>query len=145
MPAPTSSVVRLLKDLVAIPSVNPAGNPGTEHIGEGNLAKFVGDYLQRAGAEISYQVVEKDRPNVLARFPGPNKKARRIVFAPHLDTVSVLGMTIPPFDPVIRSGKLYGREASDTKGPMAAMLVALADWAKERNAHNVRMKSSLRD
>ena len=41
-----------------------------------------------------------------------------------LDTVSVTGMTIDPFSGEIRDGKLFGRGATDTKGPMAAMLHA---------------------
>ncbi|MCX6855997.1 MAG: M20/M25/M40 family metallo-hydrolase, partial [Verrucomicrobia bacterium] len=53
------------------------------------------------------------------------KKKPRIVFAPHTDTVSVGGMTIEPFSGEIRDGCLWGRGASDTKGPMAAMLWAL--------------------
>jgi acetylornithine deacetylase/succinyl-diaminopimelate desuccinylase-like protein len=39
-------------------------------------------------------------------------------------------MTIPPFDPAIRDGKVWGRGTTDTKGPMAAALWALRDWAK---------------
>jgi acetylornithine deacetylase len=41
-------------------------------------------------------------------------------------------MTIEPFRPVIRQGRLYGRGSCDTKGSMAAMLVALARLAHER-------------
>ena len=37
---------------------------------------------------------------------------------------------IPPFDPAIRDGKLFGRGSSDTKGPMAAALWALREWAQ---------------
>lgn len=39
-------------------------------------------------------------------------------------------MTIPPFDPAVRDGKLWGRGSTDTKGPMAAALWALRDWAQ---------------
>ena len=39
-------------------------------------------------------------------------------------------MTIDPFSGSISDGKIYGRGASDTKGPMAAML-----WGLRENAH----------
>jgi len=55
------------------------------------------------------------------RIPG-----RRIVFEAHTDTASVAGMTIPPFEPAIENGRLYGRGSCDTKGGLAAMMHALA-------------------
>jgi len=70
---------------------------------------------------VTLDPVEPGRPNVIASFK-PDKPTAHLAFAPHLDTVSVSGMTIAPFDPVIRDGKLFGRGASDTKGPMAAAL-----------------------
>ena len=36
-------------------------------------------------------------------------------------------MTIDPFSGELRDGKIWGRGASDTKGPMAAMLLALLE------------------
>jgi len=122
------SVVELLQDLVSIPSVNPQGNPGTEYTGEQALGDYVADFLRRLGAEVSLQHVEIGRPNVVASFT-PDKPAAHLAFAPHLDTVSVAGMTIQPFDPAIEEGKLYGRGATDTKGPMAAALWAVHQWA----------------
>jgi acetylornithine deacetylase/succinyl-diaminopimelate desuccinylase-like protein len=49
-------------------------------------------------------------------------------------------MTIPPFDPIVRDGKLYGRGATDTKGPMAAALWALCEWARspERRSSSIQ-------
>lgn len=129
------NVVELLQDLVAISSVNPQGIPGTDQTGELAIAEYVADFLRRSGADVSLQEVLPGRPNVVAHFTPQQPKAH-LSFAPHLDTVSVLGMTISPFDPVVRDGKLFGRGATDTKGPMAAALWALHDWAHSPERHS---------
>jgi len=119
-----SSVIELAQELVRIPSVNPDGNPGTELIGEEACAVYLRDFLASLGAEAHTEEVLPGRPNVVARFASAGGKPR-LLFAPHTDTVSVAGMTIDPFGGEVRDGKLYGRGATDTKGPMAAMLWAL--------------------
>jgi len=119
-------VVELAQALVRIPSVNPDGEPGTDRTGEQACAEFVGDFLRSLGAETGLQAVHPGRPNVVGRFACAGGKPR-LLFAPHTDTVSVAGMTIDPFGGEIREGRLYGRGASDTKGPMAAMLWALRE------------------
>ena len=123
------NVVELLQDLVAIPSVNPHGSPGTDQVGEQAMGEYVADFLRQLGADVALEEVEPGRPNVVASFQ-PEKPTAHLAFAPHLDTVSVAGMTIPPFDPAIRDGKLFGRGSTDTKGPMAAALWAVKEWAE---------------
>ena len=124
-PAP-ASVVELAQALVRIPSVNPDGDPGTDRTGEEACASFLHDFLASLGAEVRLAEVLPGRPNVVARFAATDRKPR-LLFAPHTDTVSVAGMTIDPFGGDIRDGKLYGRGATDTKGPMASMLWALRE------------------
>jgi acetylornithine deacetylase/succinyl-diaminopimelate desuccinylase-like protein len=137
----TKNVIELLQDLVAIPSVNPQGNPGTEFTGEQALGEYVANYLRTLGAEVALQHVEIGRPNVVASFT-PDKPVAHLAFAPHLDTVSVAGMSISPFDPAIREGKLFGRGSSDTKGPMAAALWAVREWAKSPARAHSRIRWS---
>ena len=43
-------------------------------------------------------------------------------------------MTIEPWTPVVRDGRIYGRGACDIKGGMTAMLAAVARLAEERPA-----------
>lgn len=129
-----SPTARLLADLIRIPSVNPGGDPGTPHINEKKLGTFVAQFLKASGARVRVDTVEPNRPNVMGVFPCAKPVRRRVLFAPHLDTVSVKGMTIDPFRPVVRKGRMYGRGACDTKGSMAAMLVALSEYARSGRA-----------
>jgi acetylornithine deacetylase/succinyl-diaminopimelate desuccinylase-like protein len=123
------SVVELLQALVRIPSVNPHGETGTgaDGIGEGKIAAWLADFLRGMGAQVELREVLPGRPNVVAHWPGDRPGKPRVLFAPHTDTVSVLGMSIDPFGAEVRDGKVWGRGASDTKGPMATMLWALRE------------------
>ena len=123
-----NSVVELLQALVQIPSVNPDGDPRVSPHGEKNMAEFVGNFLEPLGFQVTYEDCEPGRPNVIARAPGSNERPR-ILLGPHLDTVSIKGMTVDPFAAEISDGKMWGRGTSDTKGPMAAML-----WGLKENA-----------
>lgn len=122
-----SPVIQTLADLVRINSVNASYEGGP---GEGEIAQFVRQFFERRGIETWEQEVFPGRPNVLARLPGRDP-SRRIVLEAHTDTVSVKGMTIPPFDPVIRDGKMYGRGSCDTKAGLATMMHALASLKEE--------------
>ena len=125
LPHPSNAKpIELLTALVRIPSVNPDIASEESIAGEEPLAMELASWLEAAGAEVSLRQVRPGRPNVVARFPSTRSKPR-ILFAPHLDTVGVNGMTIDPFAADCRDGKLHGRGASDTKGSMAAMLSAI--------------------
>jgi acetylornithine deacetylase len=117
-----------LADLVRINSVNPNYDGG---VPESALADYVEDYFSKRGIETWRQPIYPERENVIAKIPGHNRD-RRIVFEAHMDTVSVAGMTIDPFQPDIRGGRMYGRGACDTKGGMAAMMTALASLADDQ-------------
>jgi acetylornithine deacetylase/succinyl-diaminopimelate desuccinylase-like protein len=123
-----TGVVELLQQLVRIPSVNPDNPPGTDRIGEAALGEYLKGWLEELGAGAVLEEIKPGRPNLIARF-APRDGRPRILLGPHLDTVGVGSMTIDPFGAEIRDGKLWGRGASDTKGPMAAML-----WGLKENA-----------
>lgn len=120
------SVVELLQTLIRIPSVNPHGDPGTDGTGEQRIAEWLLGFLRDCGADAEVrETSHPSRPNIVARWPADREGNPKLLFAPHTDTVSVAGMTIDPFAAEVREGKVWGRGASDTKGPMAAMLWAL--------------------
>ena len=116
--ASPNSVVELLQALVRLPSVNPFAldSASRPYLGEARCANFIAEFLQDLRAEVSLEEVEPDRPNVIGRFPSDQPGKPRVLLGPHIDTVSVDGMTIDPFAAEVRDGKLYGRGAADTKG-----------------------------
>jgi acetylornithine deacetylase/succinyl-diaminopimelate desuccinylase family protein len=115
-------VLSLLADLVAIPSANPSYDGG---VPESAVAEYVERFFFQHGIETFRQEVLPGRFNVIARMPG-RQPHRRVVLEAHMDTVSVSGMTIPPFEPKIEDGRLYGRGSCDTKAGLAAMMHAMA-------------------
>jgi len=119
---------KLLFEIIALPSVNPAFLPaGDSNAGEKNVAEFLAATAARAGLGVDFQKVFPNRSNLLARFSPAGKIKRRILLAPHLDTVNVVSEK--QFQPRKVGDKLYGRGACDTKGCVAAMLSALCEVA----------------
>jgi len=60
------------------------------------------------------------------------------VFLGHTDVVPtgpVEAWSSPPFEPVVRDGRLYGRGAADMKSGVAAMVVAIEDFVREHPDH----------
>lgn len=122
-----AAVLDLLADLVRIDSVNPLLVPGAA--GERMIAGFVADRLERAGIATRTTDVAPGRPNVHARLSGLGQ-GRTLLLNAHMDTVGVAGMSIPPFEPAVRDGRLYGRGSGDTKAGLAAMIVAVETVAR---------------
>jgi acetylornithine deacetylase/succinyl-diaminopimelate desuccinylase-like protein len=123
---------KLLCELVALPSVNPAFlPPGHAQAGEGRVAEFLAATAASAGLDVAWQKALPGRRNLIARLSPPGKVKQRILLAPHLDTVAAFSED--QFIPRLRRGRIFGRGACDTKGSVAAMLSALMVLA-ERGA-----------
>ena len=118
--------VRLLRDLVAVDSVNPSLVPGAA--GEGAIADLIARELRGIGLAVELQEVRPGRPNVIGVLDG-RAPGRSVMFCGHIDTVGVEGME-RPFDPVIKDGRLFGRGSQDMKGGVAAMIGAVRDLAQ---------------
>ena len=118
------AVAELLGRLVACPSVNPGGGAPGPDGGELRMATLLGDMVRPWGADTRVIDLGLGRCTFLATWPGKQPE-RTLLLDAHADTVTIEGMTIAPFDPVVRGGRLYGRGACDTKGGMAAMLLAI--------------------
>ena len=116
---------KLLRELIALPSVNPAFLPANDpRAGEQRVAEFLAATAATGGLDVAFHPVSPGRANLLARLTPPRAK-RRVVLAPHLDTVGHAGMADSLFVPTKKGDRLFGRGACDTKGSVAAMLTAL--------------------
>ncbi len=123
-----TETTRLLRELIALPSVNPAFLPtGDPCAGEQRVADFLAAVAGRAGLDLEFQEVFPGRPNLLVRCTPAGRARQRILLAPHLDTVG--GNSPELFTPRARGGRLHGRGACDTKGSVAAMMSALRQLA----------------
>jgi succinyl-diaminopimelate desuccinylase len=138
-PAAADTVVDILSTLISIPSVNPMGQDvdGAIYF-EGRVSDWLVDFLRSFGAQYERIEVSPGRDNVVARFDSPGSEFTILLDA-HQDTVPVEGMTIAPFEPQIRNGRINGRGSCDVKGGMAAMLFAFRRLCQEQpaNAANV--------
>ena len=125
------SVVQLLSDLVAIPSMNPMGRGriGREY-SEECLAAYVEEYLKRHSIDVKKQSVSQHRPNIIGYVDVG--AAKTIMLEAHLDTVHADNMSIEAFVPKIEHGKLYGRGACDTKASLAVFLQTAVTLAEKK-------------
>jgi acetylornithine deacetylase/succinyl-diaminopimelate desuccinylase family protein len=125
-------LTKLLADLVATPSINPMGRDrrGKEYLEE-SVAQQVLHYLKRHRIDVEIQHVFPGRPNILG-FVDVGARETMLLEA-HLDTVPVDNMSIDPFDPVVKKGKLFGRGSCDTKASLAAILFSVKSLLPSRN------------
>jgi acetylornithine deacetylase len=112
--------ISLLRDLVAIDSVNPSLVPGAP--GEGPIGEALAAHMRRLGLDVHLQQVASGRPNVIGVLEG-RQAGPSLMLCGHMDTVGVEGMNAP-FDPAERNGRIYGRGSQDMKGGVAAMIDA---------------------
>ncbi|GAA5138659.1 dipeptidase [Pseudonocardia adelaidensis] len=114
-----------LENLVRIPSIwaDPARAEDTRR-----SAEAVADLARDAGAaEVTIIAADGGAPAVVAHFPGPAGTPTVLLYAHH-DVQPTGGdefWSSPPFEPVERDGRLYGRGAADDKAGVMTHLAVL--------------------
>ena len=133
-----SQVVKLLRDLIALPSVNNAFlPPGDPHAGEELVTEYLKNRARKAGLEIETQATNSGRDNLIVRLKPLGQAAHRIILAPHMDTVG--GDLDKIFRPTKKGERLHGRGACDTKGSVAVMFHAMEHLAKRHRPANTEI------
>jgi acetylornithine deacetylase len=129
-------IVALLQDLVSIDSRTGR---------EGPIQDYLARIMDRMGLQVDVFEPDLDalrghpgyeevpgltfagRPNVVGTLAG-DPAARSLLLNGHVDTVPpepADGWSLPPLSATVRDGAVFGRGASDMKGGLVAMLVAL--------------------
>ncbi len=121
-----NEITSLLHQLVAINSINP--DLVVDGPGEGEIARFVADWLTHAGLEVTIDKPQPGRPNVVGIVRGSGG-GRSLLLNAHMDTVGVAGME-HPHRPIVKDNRLYGRGAYDMKAGLAAIMMAAAHAKK---------------
>ncbi len=91
------------------------------------IQEFLAGLLKDWGAEVQVLPLYPGDVEVVARLPGRGA-GRSLLINGHVDVAATApGETWshPPFQPVRRNGRIYGRGATDMKGGIAAALMAL--------------------
>ncbi|NOT28030.1 MAG: succinyl-diaminopimelate desuccinylase [Acidobacteria bacterium] len=114
MTAAADQTLALVRQLIACRSVTPA---------DGGCIDLIAGRLSSAG----FQCEHIDRGGVRNLWARHGSATPLVCLAGHVDVVPpgpVDGWTSDPFVAVERDGYLYGRGASDMKGPLAALVTA---------------------
>lgn len=113
-------VENLCSQLVQIPSVS-----GEEEA----IVKF----LQKLFFELDFDEINVDRYGSIVGIIRGNRPGKKLLFDSHIDTVGIPeaeDWTKDPFGGQIENGKVYGRGCSDMKGPLAAAISGVTEFAR---------------
>ncbi|MGU3291721.1 M20 family metallopeptidase [Williamsia sp. M5A3_1d] len=125
------SIVELTRALVEQPSVNPGGT-------EASTVAVLSDAARAAGASVDLVEVAPDRPNLVATLAGGDGPG--LMFLGHSDVVPTgPGWTADPFVSRVVDGTIIGRGATDMKGGLAAIVVAMNALRDEKLTGPVRL------
>jgi succinyl-diaminopimelate desuccinylase len=124
-----NEVTALTQELIHMPTINPPGDAYEA------CARFLGERLAKRGFAVEYIRAEGapgdsaayPRTNIVARYEQQGKQGNGdcVHFNSHIDVVEAgSGWTVPPFEGLVKDGKVYGRGACDMKGGLASSVIA---------------------
>jgi succinyl-diaminopimelate desuccinylase len=116
-------LIQLTQDLIRIPSVRQQGGGGSEK----EVALFLSQLLEGMGLDVVVEEVEPRAPNVIGVLQG-QKEGPCLMLECHTDVVTegdASEWKYGPFEGRLVGNRIYGRGACDTKGNLAAAVLAI--------------------
>ncbi|MGN6282154.1 succinyl-diaminopimelate desuccinylase [Frateuria sp.] len=123
-----SDILDLTRDLIGRRSVTPE---------DAGCQALIAERLARAGFAIEHL-----RHGVVDNLWATHGQGPTLIFLGHTDVVPSGpedAWQSPPFEPVVRDGRLYGRGAADMKGSVSAMVLALERFVTTHPQHAGRV------
>jgi len=122
--------VEQLCDWLRIPSISSLKDHRPDTV---RAARFIADELEGLGLEV--EIIEPDDGNPLVYAESEQRPDRRtLLFYGHYDVQPVDPVDLwdsPPFEPVVKDGKIFARGSSDDKGQLYCHVKALEAYVKE--------------
>ena len=116
-------LIKLTTELVRINSVwDPVAGTSEQAVSE-----RIASWARSQGFDVQVDPVAPGRPNIVISWPAASQK-RTLMFEGHTDVVTpgdVSAWKYDPFGAEIVGRRMYGRGTNDTKGNLAAMLIAM--------------------
>lgn len=120
------------------------GQPSVAADGRGvlEMAELVAQRFRELGADVTLSATNGGPPVVYAEI-GPADAKRTLMIYNHYDVQPEDPLDLwetPPFEMVIKDGKIFGRGTSDDKGELLSRIQAVEAWLKTQGELPVRIK-----
>ncbi len=118
------TAIERLSELIRIPTV---ADPVTPNPALDECAHFIQSWLQRIGVHDARVVTPEVNPLVTGSLGNDPGKPTVLIYS-HMDVQAAGPETdwdTPPFEPVVKENRLYGRGSGDNKGQFIAHLLAI--------------------
>ncbi len=123
-----------LVEMLSIPSLS--ADP--EYAGElRRMAEWLAEHLRNLGIENARTMPTAGPPVVYGEWMGAGKDKPTVLVYGHYDVVPAVmedGWDTPPFEPVVKDGKVYARGATDNKGQFFIHMKALEAYLESGGA-----------
>jgi acetylornithine deacetylase/succinyl-diaminopimelate desuccinylase-like protein len=107
------------------------------------MAQWLADHLRSLGLENAQTMPTAGHPVVYAEWLGAGETRPTVLVYGHYDVVPAAmedGWDAPPFEPVVKDGKVYARGATDDKGQLFIHVKALESFLKTSGRAPVNLK-----